>query len=200
MKCRDWFGRFPFAGYYAPKSDNRNESHLTLVPREHRLRDRQTCCENYPFGHQNPAYCTLLFSDIWTINTSFCISYVRSFPPKRAPSPPPLPPRGYSLHSIWCKTATLGASNHGDVTVSISSVDKGKTACEDFAMNREHFSSRCEVWVPTLAASCFCGQGGISIQQKERCFSERTSVSMHTKRTRLRSPGKRKTRGQRPVP
>jgi hypothetical protein len=49
-------------------------------------------------------------------------------PAKMRTLPSPLPPWGMVLHSIWCKTATPGASKNGDVTTSTAAFGKGKTA------------------------------------------------------------------------
>ena len=124
----------PVADYYAPKSNNRNESH-TLVPREHRLGDRHTCCVNYAFGHQNPACWTLVFPDIETISAAFCLSYVRNFRLKRVPSPPPYPPGVWFCTPFSAKPPHRGPQRTGDVTVRSPHPARARPPCEDFAMN-----------------------------------------------------------------
>jgi hypothetical protein len=87
----------------------------TLVPQKHRLGDRQTCCVNYTFGHQNPANWTVSFPDIRTINHAFCSSYVRKLPPRCEPSPPPYPPGVWFCTSSGAKPPHREHRTTGDV-------------------------------------------------------------------------------------
>jgi hypothetical protein len=100
------------AGNYAPKSDNRNESHLhprssgtrawrspDMFRKLHFWAPKPRLLDRFIFRHRDNKHCILFKLRPET-------------PVKTRTLPSPLPPRGMVLHSIWCKTATLGPSKN----------------------------------------------------------------------------------------